>query len=142
MNTFNFFILPKIPHLTPIPTNSSRNWHFVLVELRTRKVCTNPSNYCHVWLHPSKYCHVLTNPSNYCHMWTNPSHYCHVWLNPSHHCHVWTNPSNYCHVWTNPSMYCHVWTNPSNLLLLVRLHDQSSSSDEVGGLLQVLQAPI
>ena len=28
------------------------------------------------------------------------------------------------------------------LLLLVRLHDQSSSSDEVGGLLQVLQAPI
>ena len=26
------------------------------------------------------------------------------------------------------------------LLLLVRLHDQSSSSDEVGGLLQVLQA--
>ena len=27
------------------------------------------------------------------------------------------------------------------LLLLVRLHDQSSSSDEVGGLLQVLQAP-
>jgi len=30
----------------------------------------------------------------------------------------------------------------SLLLLLVRLHDQSSSSDEVGGLLQVLQAPI
>ena len=29
-----------------------------------------------------------------------------------------------------------------SLLLLVRLHDQSSSSDEVGGLLQVLQAPI
>jgi len=28
------------------------------------------------------------------------------------------------------------------LLLLVRLHDQSSSSDEVGGLLQVLQDPI
>ena len=28
------------------------------------------------------------------------------------------------------------------LLLLVRLHDQSSSSDEVGGLLQVLQAPL
>jgi len=28
------------------------------------------------------------------------------------------------------------------LLLLVRLHDQSRSSDEVGGLLQVLQAPI
>ena len=28
------------------------------------------------------------------------------------------------------------------LLLLVRLHDQSISSDEVGGLLQVLQAPI
>ena len=28
------------------------------------------------------------------------------------------------------------------LLLLVRLHDQSSSSDEVGGLLQVLQTPI
>ena len=28
------------------------------------------------------------------------------------------------------------------LLLLVRLHDQASSSDEVGGLLQVLQAPI
>jgi len=27
------------------------------------------------------------------------------------------------------------------LHLLVRLHDQSSSSDEVGGLLQVLQAP-
>ena len=27
------------------------------------------------------------------------------------------------------------------LLLLVSLHDQSSSSDEVGGLLQVLQAP-
>ena len=26
--------------------------------------------------------------------------------------------------------------------LLVRLHDQSNSSDEVGGLLQVLQAPI
>ena len=26
------------------------------------------------------------------------------------------------------------------LLLLVRLHDQSSSSDAVGGLLQVLQA--
>jgi len=31
---------------------------------------------------------------------------------------------------------------PILLLLLVRLHDQSSSSDEVGGLLQVLQAPI
>ena len=29
-----------------------------------------------------------------------------------------------------------------SLLLLVRLHDQSSSGDEVGGLLQVLQAPI
>ena len=29
-----------------------------------------------------------------------------------------------------------------SLLLLVRLSDQSSSSDEVGGLLQVLQAPI
>ena len=29
----------------------------------------------------------------------------------------------------------------SLLLLLVRLHDQSSSSDEVGGLLQVLQSP-
>ena len=29
-----------------------------------------------------------------------------------------------------------------SLLLLVRLNDQSSSSDEVGGLLQVLQAPI
>ena len=28
------------------------------------------------------------------------------------------------------------------LLLLVRLHDQSSSCDEVGGLLHVLQAPI
>ena len=28
------------------------------------------------------------------------------------------------------------------LLLLVLLHDQSSSSDEVGGLLQVLQAPV
>ena len=28
------------------------------------------------------------------------------------------------------------------LLLLVRLHDQSNSSDKVGGLLQVLQAPI
>jgi len=28
------------------------------------------------------------------------------------------------------------------LLILVRLHDQSSSSDEVGGLLQVLQASI
>ena len=28
----------------------------------------------------------------------------------------------------------------SCLLLLVRLHDQSSSSDEVGGLLQVLQS--
>jgi len=28
------------------------------------------------------------------------------------------------------------------LLLLVRLHDQSSSSDEVGDLLQVLQAPL
>jgi len=28
------------------------------------------------------------------------------------------------------------------LLLLVRLHDQSSSSGEVGGLLQVLQSPI
>jgi len=28
------------------------------------------------------------------------------------------------------------------LLLLVRLHNQSSSSDEVGGLLHVLQAPI
>ena len=27
-------------------------------------------------------------------------------------------------------------------LLLVRLHDQSNSSDEVGSLLQVLQAPI
>ena len=48
--------------------------------------------------------------------------------------------------------YSHVpeqWTllslavsNKSLLLLLVRLHDQSSSSDEVGGLLQVLQAPI
>ena len=31
--------------------------------------------------------------------------------------------------------------NFCSLLLLVRLHDQSSSSDEVGGLLQVLQAP-
>ena len=31
---------------------------------------------------------------------------------------------------------------PPLLLLLVRLHDQSSISDEVGGLLQVLQAPI
>ena len=30
----------------------------------------------------------------------------------------------------------------ASLLLLVRLHDQYSSSDEVGGLLQVLQAPI
>ena len=30
---------------------------------------------------------------------------------------------------------------PPLLLLLVRLHDQSSISDEVGGLLQVLQAP-
>jgi len=29
----------------------------------------------------------------------------------------------------------------ASLLLLVRLHDQSSSSDEVGGLLQVLHAP-
>ena len=28
------------------------------------------------------------------------------------------------------------------LLLLVRLHDQPSSSDEVDGLIQVLQAPI
>ena len=27
-------------------------------------------------------------------------------------------------------------------IFIVRLHDQSSSSDEVGGLLQVLQAPI
>ena len=31
--------------------------------------------------------------------------------------------------------------NFCSLLLLVRLHDESSSSDEVGGLLQVLQAP-
>jgi len=30
----------------------------------------------------------------------------------------------------------------SLLLLLIRLHGQSSSSDEDGGLLQVLQAPI
>ena len=35
----------------------------------------------------------------------------------------------------------HTYTD-SLLLLLVRLHDQSSSSDAVGGLLQVLQAPI
>ena len=32
-------------------------------------------------------------------------------------------------------------TNLLLLLLLVRLHNQSSSSDEVGGLLQGLQAP-
>jgi len=41
--------------------------------------------------------------------------------------------------------YSHQELNVSTLLLLlllVRLHDQSSSSDEVGGLLQVLQAPI
>ena len=34
------------------------------------------------------------------------------------------------------------WTRSSQFLLLVRLHDQSSSSDGVGGLLHVLQAPL
>ena len=34
---------------------------------------------------------------------------------------------------------CNIVMNTN--LLLVRLHDQSSSSDEVGGLLQGLQAP-
>ena len=35
-----------------------------------------------------------------------------------------------------------IFTDALLLLLRVRLHDQSSSSDEVGALLQVLQAPI
>ena len=46
----------------------------------------------------------------------------------------------------NKEKQFHTWSKDATerllLLLLVRLHDQSSSSDEVGGLLQVLQAPI